>query len=513
MTTISSINPRTGEIVEALGVESSLEDVDAACRAATEAAGLLESIGRFGRATLLRAVAEALEADAHGIVALADRETALGEPRLRGELVRTCVQLRLFADVLEEGSYIGAMIDHGGDTPIGARPDLRRMLVPVGPVAVFGSSNFPLAFSVPGGDTASALAAGCPVVAKVHPSHPATSRRCYDSIQRGLSAAGAPPDALTLVQGQRAGASLVQHPAVRAVGFTGSLAGGRALYDMACQRPDPIPFYGELSSINPVVVSSRAVAERVEDLAGGFVASFTLGVGQFCTKPGIMFVPAGDDAEKMRARLASAVATSTEGWMLNAGIRDAFRGGAAELRATDGVSVVAEAAASGGGFAAAPLLLELSAANLTARTMEECFGPIAILATYESVEELLDVLRALPGSLTGSIHTTDAERAFAVTVADTLRPKVGRLVFNGFPTGVAVSWAMNHGGPWPATTNPLHTSVGASSICRFMRPVCWQNAPAFALPDELKDVPSFPLPRRIDGRLTLGTAPVPPAWS
>jgi NADP-dependent aldehyde dehydrogenase len=285
MTDVLSIDPRTGEAVEVVAPETTTEEVDRLCAAALAAAPGLDALGRAGRAALLRALADALEARRDDVVAVADREAALGPARLNGELTRTCYQLRLFAEVLEEGSYLEAAIDHAGETPMGPRPDLRRMLVPIGPVAVFGSSNFPLAFSVPGGDTASALAAGCPVVVKAHSSHPATSKLVFEVLSEAARKAGAQEGTLGIVYGQRAGARLVAHPAIRAVGFTGSVTGGRALLQIIEQRPDPIPFYGELSSLNPVVVTPSAAAERGDTIGRELVGSFTLGAGQFCTKP------------------------------------------------------------------------------------------------------------------------------------------------------------------------------------------------------------------------------------
>jgi NADP-dependent aldehyde dehydrogenase len=269
VTEVASIDARTGDVVMTVGEESTTEETGATCARAADAFPALEDMGRGGRAGLLLALADGLEAERPAVVAVADRETALGEQRLTGELTRTCFQLRLFAELLDEGSYVEATIDHAGPTPMGPRPDLRRMLVPLGPVAVFGASNFPLAFSVPGGDTAAALAAGCPVVAKAHPSHPATSQLCFDLMAAAAARAGAPDGTLGLVHGRSAGVDLVRHPAIRAVGFTGSYRGGRALFDVANSRPDPIPFYGELGSLNPLVVTPAAAAERAAEIAEG----------------------------------------------------------------------------------------------------------------------------------------------------------------------------------------------------------------------------------------------------
>src|SRR3954468_15989746 len=334
MVDVVSIDPRTGEIVEVVAQETTTEEVDRLCAAALAAAPALDALGRAGRGGLLRALADALEARRDDVVTVADRETALGTTRLNGELTRTCYQLRLFAEVLEEGSYLEAAIDHAGDTPMGPRPDLRRMLVPIGPVAAFGASNFPLAFSVPGGDTASALAAGCPVVVKAHSSHPATSRLVFDVMEQAAREAGAPEGTLGIVFGQRAGAALVAHPAIRAAGFTGSVGGGRALLQIIEQRPDPIPFFGELSSLNPVVVTPSAAAERGEQIGRELVGSFTLGAGQFCTKPGLGFVPAGADGDSVVDTMARTVGETAAQVLLNAGIARSYQrisGALAEL--------------------------------------------------------------------------------------------------------------------------------------------------------------------------------------
>lgn len=460
MTTVTSVDARTGRAVATVASESTAEEVDAACARARAAFADLEAMGRAGRAELLRAMASALEGARAEVVRVADTESALGEQRLNGELTRTCFQLGLFADVLEEGSYLEATIDHAGPTPMGPRPDLRRMLVPLGPVAVFGASNFPLAFSVPGGDTASALAAGCPVVVKAHPSHPATSQLCYDL----LAGAGAPDGTVGIIHGRQAGADLVAHPAIRAVGFTGSGRGGRALFDIAAARPEPIPFYGEMGSLNPLVVTPAAAQERAAEIAEGFVASFTLGVGQFCTKPGLAFVPAGEAGLRLREEMAGRVRTLGEAVMLSAGIRETFRAGAERLAGRPGVEIVASAEAAVAPAAASAVLFAVRAPDLAGPLLEECFGPAAVLVEYASERELLSALAALDGNLTATVHTGRDETELPAVLAAELRAKAGRLVWNGFPTGVAVAHATHHGGPYPATTSALHTSASDSYL-------------------------------------------------
>ncbi|HVV22098.1 MAG TPA: aldehyde dehydrogenase (NADP(+)) [Pseudonocardiaceae bacterium] len=502
MTAVTSTDPRTGRVVETVAEETTPEQVEQIAGRAAAAAPQLEKLGRPFRAGLLRALADALEADRATIVELADRETALGEPRLNGELTRTCYQLRLFAEAVEEGGYLEAIIDHAGDTPMGPRPDLRRMLVPIGPVAVFGASNFPLAFSVPGGDTAAALAAGNPVIVKAHPSHPATAQRCYEVMRDAAARAGAPDGTIGLVHGQDAGVGIVQHPAVKAVGFTGSVTGGRALADLAAARPEPIPFYGELSSLNPLVITPAAAAGRAEAIGRGLAGSATLGAGQFCTKPGIAFVPAGPEGDRLRDETAKAFAELGEQFALNGGIAHHYAEGTGELAGHPGLTELAAATDGGGdGFLLRPRLFGTDTSKLDDLLVQECFGPVTILVSYADENDLLAALRRLPGSLTATLHIGESDDVSAVV--DVLRPRAGRLLFNGFPTGVAVAWAQHHGGPWPST-NTLYTSVGITSIRRFLRPVAWQDAPQQVLPAELRDDPGgASVPRRVDGTLTV----------
>ncbi|WP_448616886.1 aldehyde dehydrogenase (NADP(+)) [Modestobacter sp. URMC 112] len=499
---VVSVDPRTGEPVEVVAQQTSSAEVDRLCAAALAAAPALDALGRAGRAALLRGLADALEARREDVVAVADRETALGPTRLNGELTRTCYQLRLFAEVLEEGSYLEAAIDHAGDTPMGPRPDLRRMLVPIGPVAVFGASNFPLAFSVPGGDTASALAAGCPVVVKAHGSHPATSQLCAGIMVEAARAAGAPDGTLAVVHGLQAGADLVAHPAVRAVGFTGSVNGGKALVEIIERRPDPIPFFGELSSLNPVVVTPQAARERAARLGRELVGSFTLGAGQFCTKPGLAFVPEGADGDAVLTAMADAVRETPAPTLLNEGIAASYGRISSSLAELPGVSTVASGGEpQGPGFQAAPLLLTTSAADLPHEVTEECFGPVAVVARYDGEKALFSALEAMPSSLTATVLRGEGETDLPLAVSQELRTRAGRLVYDAYPTGVAVSWAQHHGGPWPST-NSQHTSVGTTAIRRFLRPVTWQGAPPEVLPEELTE--DFTgIPRRIDGALQL----------
>ena len=504
---IHSIDARTGERREAVARATDPAALDASCRRAEALTGALEALGRQGPARLLEAMADALEAQRSGLVPLADAETALGETRLNGELTRTAFQLRFFAEVLRDGAYLEATIDHAGDTPMGPRPDLRRMLRPLGPVAVFGASNFPFAFSVPGGDTASALAAGCPVLVKAHEAHPATSLACQNALRSGAEAAGVSPDVVQLVFGVEAGARLVRHDAIRAVGFTGSLHGGRALFDLASARSEPIPFYGELGALNAVAVLPGAAAQRGLEIASGLAGSFTLGVGQFCTKPGLVLVPSGAAGDRLVSALSEAVGGLQSAVMLTARIAEAFANGAAALRSAAGVRVLAEGGApsQATGTAGRPLLLEADSGQFSGVLTEECFGPVLVVVRYGSDAELAELIATLPTALTATVHAEENEVEGARPVLAAVEARAGRIVWNGYPTGVAVAWAMHHGGAYPATTDPLHTSVGATAIRRWLRPVAYQSLPAGLLPEELREpMPGAAIPRRIDGKLSLG---------
>jgi NADP-dependent aldehyde dehydrogenase len=500
---IASIDPRTGATVEELEVAA--EDLDALGRSARDARRELAEAGRAGRAAMLRSMAAALQERRADLVATADRETGLGPVRLNSELTRTAYQLELFADVLDDGGYLEVTIDHAGDTPMGPRPDLRRMLVPLGPVAVFGASNFPFAFSVAGGDTASALAAGCPVVAKVHPAHPVTSVLSRDALLAGARAAGLTTDVVSLVYSNEAAARLVQHPAVTAVGFTGSLHVGRMLADLAAARPVPIPFYGELGALNPLVVGRAAARNRGAAIGEGLAGSFMLGVGQFCTKPGVAVVPSGVDSAALVQALIGNVTAAGAGTMLSEHTAGAFASGAERLLAVPGVEVLARGGdGQPSGFWGSPLLLRAPSVALDGPLLKECFGPELVLVEYDTDDDAVAALRRFGPALTASIHADDEDRPLATRVLAHVQETAGRIVWNGYPTGVAVAWATHHGGPYPATTNPLHTSVGATSIRRWLRPVCFQDVPPELLPEELGD--GSRLPRRVDGVLMVGSA-------
>lgn len=439
---------------------------------------------RAERADWLDALAGALEADRAGLVALAHQETHLSEARLDGEVTRTAAQLRFFAGVVREGAYLEAVVEAPDPSLIPPRPDLRRMLRPLGPVAVYAASNFPFAFSVLGNDTASALAAGCPVVVKAHPAHPELSRRTA-----ALAGQVLPAGWFALVEGMDAGVALVQHPGVRAAGFTGSVRGGRALFDLAVSRPEPIPFYGELGSINPVVVTRAAAEERAPGIGAGLVASFTRDAGQYCTKPGLVFVPDGAGVEDaVRAALADAPASR----QLTPAMADGFARGVDD-RAARAAEVLTGAAADG---ESTPTVLVVDAqAFLTdpETLLAECFGPVTVLVRYRD-GDLDPLLGTLEPSLTATIHRGADEDVSAL--AERLIPVAGRLLFDGWPTGVAIGWAQHHGGGWPSTTASIHTSVGATAIRRWLTPIAYQDAPEHVLPLELRDANPLGIPRR-----------------
>lgn len=500
MSTLTTTDPRSGERTATDIEETSEEGVDAIVARATAAASDLAGRDRAWRADFLNALAAALEERRSDLVATAAAETGLTDARLNGELTRTVFQLRLFGDAVREGSFLEAAIDHAGDTPMGPGPDVRRMLVPIGPVAVFGSSNFPFAFSVPGGDTASALAAGNPVIAKAHSAHPLTSRAAYDALVAGAERAGAPDGVIGIVYGQRAGSWLVAHPGVAAVGFTGSLGAANRLREIIAERDRPIPFYGELQSVNPLIITRAAIAARSEQIAAGLAASVTGSGGQLCTKPGVAFVPEGDEAEAFAGQLVAAVAQTPSSVLLNERVLDGFREAERELESAAGVeSLFGEDAAPAAGYSVAPRVLRVAASDLSPAHTVEAFGPLVLVVTYRTDDELIEAVGQVPDSLTASLHLEDADVPVVTGLVDRLSASAGRLVFNGYPTGVRVSWAQHHGGPWPAT-NTLHTSVGVSAMRRFLRPLAWQDAPAALLPEELRD-DYRGVPRRVDGVL------------
>ncbi|MEU1293898.1 aldehyde dehydrogenase (NADP(+)) [Streptomyces sp. NPDC005840] len=500
-----SVDPRTGKRREQVAVEATAQEVDDAVRAAHAARASLAD--RAVRAAFLRTAAEQLEAARDGLVETADAESALGPVRLTGELARTCYQLRAFADTVDEGAFLDVIINHPDATATPPIPDLRRHKVPLGTVAVYAASNFPFAFSVAGGDTASALAAGCPVVVKAHPDHPALSELVAKVLRRAAAAHGLPEGVVGLVHGFAAGVELVRHPLVTAAGFTGSVRGGRALFDAAAARPAPIPFHGELGSLNPVVVTEAAADERAEAIGAGLAGSMTLGVGQFCVKPGLVLVPSGAAGDRLLTALTDAVSDTDAGVLLDHRMRDNFLAGVGERAKLPEVESPVTPGA-GGEHTVSAGFLTVPAARLTADgehdlLLEECFGPVTVVARYSDDAEAGAVLSRLPGNLTATVHLSAGEAAGegrGPALLAELTPIAGRVLVDGWPTGVAVAAAQHHGGPYPATTS-TSTSVGGTAIERWMRPVAYQGVPEALLPAELRDDNPLGLPRRIDGRL------------
>lgn len=504
-TPVWSVDPRTGNRRQEVAAEATHAEVDAAVRAAHAVRDALAE--RTVRIALLRAAAEELEAAGEEIIRTADAETALGTTRLGGELARTTGQFRAFAAEVEDGAHLGVIIDHADPDATPPRPDLRRWKIPLGVVAVYAASNFPLAFSVPGGDTASALAAGCPVVVKAHPYHPATSELCAAALRRAALRAGLPEAVAAVVHGFDAGVGLIRHPLVAAAGFTGSIRGGRALFDAAAARPVPIPFYGELGSLNPVVVTEAAAEERATELGSGLAASMTLGSGQFCTKPGLVLAPEGAAGDRLLDTLAEQVRQTEPGTLLDARMREAFLAGVAGRAGLKGVTAVV-AAGEGTGRTVRAGVLAVAAGALTGDEdgrllLEECFGPVTVVVRYGDRDEIAAVLARLAGNLTATLQLSAAEAAGrdgdAAGLLAALTPLAGRVLVGGWPTGVAVTPAQHHGGPYPAATS-TSTSVGATAVDRWLRPVTYQDAPESLLPPALRDANPLGLPRRVDGR-------------
>lgn len=481
-----SINPRNGQAFGPALDDTTDAEVDAIVARAVEASGPWAALPVEVRAGALSAIADALDADADHLAEIADSETGLGLPRLMGEVARTTFQLRMFADAIRGGSHLGVVLDPlvAGEPPAG-HPELRRMLLPIGPVAVFGASNFPFAFSVMGGDSASALAAGCTVVAKAHSSHPQTCGFVASIATKALAQAGAPEGTFAMVRGHDAGSSLVQHAGIAAGAFTGSTAGGRALFDLAVRRPTPIPFYGELGSVNPVVVSPLAAVRP--GIAAEYVASLCLGAGQFCTNPSLILVPQGSG---LAESIVAEVVRQQPGTMLNANVRRILAARVAELTTISGVRTMPpEVEPSAGlGFSVVPMVLvtDVQTALAERRLLTtECFGPVGVVVEYSDEGGLLALLAALEGCLVSTIHAEETED-MAVAVLPSLVRISGRIVWNAWPTGLAVTGAQQHGGPYPASTNALHTSVGTTAMRRFQRPVAFQSVPSSLLPPALR---------------------------
>ncbi|MCO6512628.1 MAG: aldehyde dehydrogenase (NADP(+)) [Aridibacter famidurans] len=493
--TFTAFSPETGEAVGPEFHSATKDDLIRSCLQASIASNLLYRKSGQEKAELLRRIASNLEERKADLVERASLETGLPNARFEGETARTCGQLRMFADLVEDGSWVDARIDTADpDRKPLPKPDIRSMRKALGPVAVFCASNFPIAFSVAGGDTASAFAAGCPVIVNAHIAHPGTSEIAATAISEAVVECGFPDGTFSLLFSgdYEIGSALAAHPAIKAVGFTGSRAGGRALMDIVAKRVEPIPVFAEMSSVNPVFVLPGAAEERADEIAEGLFASFTLGYGQFCTKPGLAFIPGGERYAHIVDSLEGLSRRSTKSPLLTSGIRDSF---IAKTAARGAPQTVAE------GFAVDSCVFEATAEEfLRNRSLrEEVFGPTTLAVSYGDADELEKIAEGLEGQLTATIHGTEEDVAEAGELISILEKKVGRIVFNGYPTGVEVCHSMVHGGPYPATSFPGTTSVGTRAIERFTKLVCYQDAPDSVLPDELKQGNPLGIVRMTDG--------------
>jgi alpha-ketoglutaric semialdehyde dehydrogenase len=510
--TFQGFSPATGEHLLPVYHAASVDEINQAVEFAHQA---FQSYGRASgqeKAVFLRKIAANIESIAAALIERATQETALPAPRIQSEIGRTANQLRLFADLIEEGSWVDARIDRADPArqPL-PKPDVRSLLKPLGPVVVFGASNFPLAFSVAGGDTASALAAGCPVIVKAHPAHPGTSELVGLAIQEAARQCGLAEGVFSLLfgAGKEIGALLVKHKLVKAVGFTGSRGGGLALMKAAASRCEPIPFYAEMSSVNPVFILPNAMRERGDAIATGLQASVTLGAGQFCTNPGLVLTANDEEAQSFAAKLAELMTAAPEATMLTQGIADTYRE-AVSLRAHNAqVKTMAHKTtkqdANSCQVGTALFQADVQTFLSTKELGEEVFGPATLLVTHNNREEMLEIARTLEGHLTATIHGTADDLGEHADLLAILETKVGRLLFNSFPTGVEVCHAMVHGGPFPSTSDGRSTSVGTRAIFRFTRAVCYQGFPDEALPDELKNANPLKMWRMVDGQMTRDT--------
>jgi len=497
--TFSAINPVTKETLQTTFTEATTEEIDMAFTKASQAFQGYRKLPSEDRATFLEQIATEIENLGDTLIERCNLETALGAPRLNGERGRTCNQLRLFAKVVREGSWVGARIDTAvPDRKPLPKADIRMMHIALGPVTVFGASNFPLAFSVAGGDTASALAAGCPVVVKAHPAHPGTSELVGRAILSAAKKTNMPEGVFSLLQGKshQSGQTMVGHPLAKAVGFTGSYQGGKALYDAVQQRKEPIPVYAEMGSVNPVFLLPGALAERGKAIGEGLGASINLGVGQFCTNPG-MVVKLNSDSDEFEQYLTSSIQNAPHATMLTEGISKAYQKGVSTLVHTTGVSVMAEG--NTGDNPSVVFQTDMKTAVTREEISKEVFGPSSVVIKCDSTEELFEFAKNLEGHLTATVHATKEDLEGFKTLFDILEQKVGRIIINGFPTGVEVCDSMIHGGPFPATSDSRSTSVGTLAIMRFARPISYQDYPQDLLPDALKDNNPLGIKRMLNG--------------
>lgn len=503
--TFRAFDPTTGEAVEPQFYSASMAELERAAALADAARIPFGNTPGRDRAVFLRKIADNIEALGDTLIQRASLETSLPNARFVGERGRTCMQLRMFADLLDEGSWVDARVDHAiPDREPVPKPDVRSMLRPVGPVAVFCASNFPLAYSVAGGDTVSALAAGCPVIVNAHIAHPGTAELVGTAITAAAKECGMPEGVFSLLfsSGYAIGQALVKHPSIKAVGFTGSRRGGRALMDIAAARPEPIPVFTEMSSVNPTFILPSAIKERGDAIVAGLHASVTGGVGQFCTKPGLVFLPSGESGDGFVDKFDRMIEDTAPAPLLTGGISAAY-GVASQKRKDEVTGFTFNSRADLNGFEVNPSAFEVSAVEYlnTPELNEEIFGPTTLLVRSNEHSELLEIARSLEGQLTASVHGTEADIIEYADLIAILETKVGRLIFNGFSTGVEVCPSMVHGGPYPATSDGRSTAVGGRAITRFARLVCYQNFPDAALPDELKEANPLGIDRMIDSKM------------
>jgi NADP-dependent aldehyde dehydrogenase len=501
---LTATNPLSRVRIEGSFAEATPAEIDHALQEASDAWKEYRNTSGSVKAALLRAIAAEIEALGDVLIERAVAESGLPQARLQGERGRTCQQLRLFADWVEEGSWVDAVIDEAlpERQPL-PRPDLRKMNMAIGPVAVFTASNFPLAFSTAGGDTASALAAGCPVIVKAHPSHLGTNAMVGAAIARAVEAQGLPQGIFSYLQGGiETGRVLVQHPLLKAIAFTGSQQGGMALWQAASQRAEPVPVYAEMGSINPVFILNGRLQSAPQKLSKTLAASVNLGAGQFCTNPGLLVLQEGAAAEVFITHLKEAFAAYSASVMLNEGISQHYRYRKAAVLSAGDVQPLSYVPDDADSWTAAPAVACIKAASFMGNPLlhEEVFGPFTLLVLCSSEAEMLEVASGLQGQLTASLMCTEQDAAMVSVLSEVLAHKAGRLVFNAVPTGVEVCPAMHHGGPFPATTQSLFTSVGTDAIRRFARPVCFQGAPEYLLPDELKSGNPLRIWRIVNGK-------------
>ncbi|WP_341939424.1 aldehyde dehydrogenase (NADP(+)) [Marinimicrobium sp. C2-29] len=506
---LQAIDPANNKTLDPVYSSVQTQDADRACELARQAFGPYRKTDAETRARFLETIADNIMDLGDDLVERAMAETGLPQARIEGERGRTVNQLKLFAGVVRSGRWLDLHLDPALPERQPPRPDLRSRSVPLGPVAVFGASNFPLAFSVAGGDTASALAAGCPVVVKAHPAHPGTSELVGTAIQSAVESCQLSEGVFSLLfdAGHKIGAHLVAHPAIKAVGFTGSRSGGTALMAIAAQRPLPIPVYAEMSSINPLFLLPDALADGPETLADNYVDSLQMGAGQFCTNPGLLVAQKGPELDRFIEQAKKKLSGSGCQTMLTPGIARAYQASLKQLSSVKGVTTLVQAQKPEGDNQCQGALLSTSADDFldSPELQSEVFGAAGLLVVCDRTDQMLDVIEQLEGQLTAGLHLTDkVDKTLAQSLLDALELKAGRLLVNGFPTGVEVCGAMVHGGPYPATADGRSTSVGTRAIERFLRPVCYQNVPAALLPAELQDGEAEKMPRVVDGVLQLG---------